>query len=69
MKPSSINRSELIPGQTDVLIGCLDRSGEYYATTGRIDAILTRSQTHPHGIKVRLQGGSVGRVKAVLSAK
>ena len=29
--------------------------------------ILTKSSTHPHGIKVRLQSGQVGRVKEILN--
>jgi uncharacterized repeat protein (TIGR03833 family) len=33
---------------------------------GVVGAVLTRSATHPHGIKVRLADGRVGRVKAVL---
>ena len=32
-------------------------------TEGAVQAILTRSATHPHGIKVRLATGEVGRVK------
>ena len=32
-------------------------------TWGRVAAILTNSPTHPHGIKVRLTDGSVGRVQ------
>ena len=32
---------------------------------GIVREILTRSPTHPHGIKVRLTSGQVGRVKAV----
>ena len=35
-------------------------------TEGTIKDILTKSATHPHGIKVRLTSGVVGRVKAVL---
>ena len=35
-------------------------------TEGIIKDILTRSPSHPHGIKVRLQSGEVGRVKEVL---
>ncbi len=35
-------------------------------TRGVIRDILTRSPTHPHGIKVRLEDGSVGRVKLVV---
>ncbi len=36
-------------------------------TEGVVQAILTKSATHPHGIKVRLEGGAVGRVKEILS--
>ena len=35
-------------------------------TTGVIERILTKSDTHPHGIKVRLESGVVGRVKQLL---
>jgi uncharacterized repeat protein (TIGR03833 family) len=36
-------------------------------TRGKVREILTRSAKHPHGIKVRLTDGKVGRVKEVLS--
>ena len=39
------------------------RSGKL--TEGIVKDILTKSPTHPHGIKVRLQNGVVGRVKKV----
>jgi len=32
-------------------------------TSGKVKDILTNSQSHPHGIKVRLEDGQVGRVK------
>jgi len=35
-------------------------------TYGKIQKILTNSPTHPHGIKVRLNTGEVGRVKEIL---
>jgi uncharacterized repeat protein (TIGR03833 family) len=35
-------------------------------TDGIVQAILTKSGTHPHGIKVRLESGIVGRVKEIL---
>ncbi len=35
-------------------------------TEGVVRDILTRSQDHPHGIKVRLEDGTVGRVKEIL---
>ncbi len=36
-------------------------------TRGLVDEILTSSQFHPHGIKVRLTNGQVGRVQNVIS--
>ena len=35
-------------------------------TQGIVRDILTKSPTHPHGIKVRLESGEVGRVKEVV---
>lgn len=35
-------------------------------TEGTVKDLLTKSSNHPHGIKVRLTSGIVGRVKAVL---
>jgi uncharacterized repeat protein (TIGR03833 family) len=35
-------------------------------TEGVVQDILTKSATHPHGIKVRLENGIVGRVKEIL---
>lgn len=40
------------------------RSGKL--TLGVVKDILTNSPTHPHGIKVRLQNGDVGRVQQIL---
>ena len=36
-------------------------------TEGIVRDILTNSPTHPHGIKVRLVSGDVGRVKEIIS--
>ncbi len=35
-------------------------------TEGIVKDILTNSSTHPHGIKVRLENGLVGRVQQIL---
>jgi uncharacterized repeat protein (TIGR03833 family) len=35
---------------------------------GIVKDVLTNSPTHPHGIKVRLQNGIVGRVKEIMDA-
>jgi len=40
------------------------RSGKL--TEGIVKDVLTKSPTHPHGIKVRLESGEIGRVKEVL---
>ena len=40
------------------------RTGEL--TEGIVSAILTKSQKHPHGIKVKLESGIVGRVKNII---
>jgi uncharacterized repeat protein (TIGR03833 family) len=37
-------------------------------TEGTVSEILTKSATHPHGIKVRLTSGAVGRVKVILAS-
>jgi uncharacterized repeat protein (TIGR03833 family) len=42
------------------------RSGK--TTEGIVKELLTKSPSHPHGIKVRLEDGTVGRVKEVLDA-
>jgi uncharacterized repeat protein (TIGR03833 family) len=39
------------------------RSGKL--TEGKVQEILTNSATHPHGIKVRLEDGRVGRVQQI----
>lgn len=41
------------------------RSGEL--TEGVVSKLLTNSANHPHGIKVRLEDGTVGRVKEILA--
>jgi uncharacterized repeat protein (TIGR03833 family) len=41
------------------------RTGEL--TEGFVKDILTNSATHPHGIKVRLETGEVGRVKEIIA--
>ena len=43
------------------------RTGEL--TKGKIKRILTKTTFHPHGIKVELQSGEIGRVQAILESK
>jgi uncharacterized repeat protein (TIGR03833 family) len=58
------NRSDLAPGLRVAIVQKQDqRTGSL--TEGTIAQILTKSSHHPHGIKVRLESGEVGRVKIV----
>ncbi|WP_176360079.1 MULTISPECIES: YwbE family protein [Desulfosediminicola] len=61
---AGIARSEIVQGQCVKIVLKQDqRSGKL--TEGIVKDILTRSATHPHGIKVRLTSGLVGRVKEI----
>jgi len=53
-----------IGSHVSIVLKADQRSGKF--TEGTVKDILTRSPTHPHGIKVRLEDGQVGRVKEVL---
>ena len=58
------NRTDIKPGSEVAIVLKKDqRTGAL--THGRVKDILTKSPTHPHGIKVRLESGEVGRVKEV----
>lgn len=59
------NRSDISTGiQVNIVLKQDQRTGKL--TNGIVKDILTKSSFHPHGIKVRLQDGSVGRVKKIL---
>jgi uncharacterized repeat protein (TIGR03833 family) len=60
------NRSEIKIGQQVAIVLKQDQRTSKL-TEGVVAAILTKSATHPHGIKVRLQSGAVGRVKQILA--
>ena len=59
------NREEIKPGKHVMIVQKQDQRTEK-VTEGIVKDILTNSPTHPHGIKVRLVDGTVGRVKQVL---
>jgi uncharacterized repeat protein (TIGR03833 family) len=59
------NRSSIKPGMTVLIVLKQDQpTGKL--TRGIVKDILTKSSTHPHGIKVRLESGAVGRVKQIV---
>lgn len=59
-------RKNIKPGMRVLLVQKQDqRTGKL--TEGIVKDILTNSATHPHGIKVRLESGIVGRVQEILN--
>ena len=63
--PEGTNRSSIKIGQEVAIVLKQDqRTGNL--TEGIVKRILTKSATHPHGIKVMLESGAVGRVKKIL---
>ena len=62
------NRSDIRSGvKVDIVLKKDQRTGRL--TRGFVKDILTKSARHPHGIKVRLTDGQVGRVKKICSSK
>ena len=59
-------REDVRPGLTaDIVLKQDQRTGRL--TRGVVKDMLTKSAFHPHGIKVRLETGEVGRVKELIS--
>ncbi|MFG6115259.1 YwbE family protein [Halobacillus sp. MO56] len=64
MSKSGQNRKDIQPGAGVAIVLKQDqRTGKL--TKGVVKDILTKSAQHPHGIKVRLEDGQVGRVKEI----
>jgi uncharacterized repeat protein (TIGR03833 family) len=62
---NGIKREDLKPGShVKIVLKEDQRTGEL--TEGYVKDILTKSPKHPHGIKVRLETGEVGRVKEIV---
>jgi uncharacterized repeat protein (TIGR03833 family) len=59
------NRNEIKPGvEVEIVLKQDQQSGKL--TRGIVKDILTNSPHHPHGIKVRLENGQVGRVQQII---
>ena len=66
-KIEGINRKNIHIGSTvEVVQKQHQRTGQL--TKGSVKRILTKSSSHPHGIKVLLETGAIGRVKWVLNS-
>ena len=58
-------RKDVRPGLTvDIVLKQDQRTGRL--TRGIVKDVLTKSPSHPHGIKVRLETGEVGRIKEII---
>ncbi|MGG4394558.1 YwbE family protein [Paenibacillus thiaminolyticus] len=67
MEQSGQQRASIRPGlEVDIVLKQDQRTGK--TTRGVVKDILTNSASHPHGIKVRLQDGQVGRVKQIIGS-
>ena len=62
---SGQDRQDVKPGSTVDIVQKQDqRTGK--TTRGVVQDILTKSAHHPHGIKVRLTSGEIGRVREII---
>ncbi|MBW7458092.1 YwbE family protein [Paenibacillus sepulcri] len=67
MSANGQQRAAIRPGLlVDIVLKKDQASGQ--TTRGVVKDILTNSANHPHGIKVRLQSGDVGRVKTIVDS-
>jgi uncharacterized repeat protein (TIGR03833 family) len=61
-------RAAVLPGiSVDIVTKADQRSGK--VVRGIVKEVLTNTSFHPHGIKVRLQDGQVGRVREIIPAE
>lgn len=65
MSKNGQNRKDIHPGlEVDIVLKKDQPTGKL--TRGIVKDLLTNSAYHPHGIKVRLQDGQVGRVHTII---
>lgn len=58
-------REDIKPG-TSVMVELSEDKRTGRLTGGRVQEVLTTAPIHPHGIKVKLDNGLVGRVKEII---
>lgn len=64
MSDGTIRKNITIGTEVEIVQKHHQRSGEL--THGFVQRLLTKSPNHPHGIKVQLETGEVGRVKHII---
>jgi uncharacterized repeat protein (TIGR03833 family) len=60
-------RADIKPG-IDVLVELTEDKRTGRLTGGRVKEVLTTSPMHPHGIKVKLENGMIGRIKQIIQS-
>ncbi len=67
-KVSSVNGTDRVNIKSGLQVSIILKKDQRSRklTEGIVKDILTKSPTHPHGIKVRLENGQVGRVKEII---
>jgi uncharacterized repeat protein (TIGR03833 family) len=58
-------RADIMPG-IDVMVELTEDKRTGRLTGGKVKEVLTSSPNHPHGIKVMLENGLVGRIKQII---
>jgi uncharacterized repeat protein (TIGR03833 family) len=58
-------RSDIKPG-ISVMVELIEHKRTGRLTGGRVKEVLTSSPNHPHGIKVMLENGMIGRIKQII---
>jgi uncharacterized repeat protein (TIGR03833 family) len=58
-------RADIRPG-IEVMVELIEHRRSGRLTGGRVKEVLTTAPTHPHGIKVMLESGLIGRIKQIL---
>ena len=58
-------RADIRPGIV-VMVELIEDKRTGKLTGGRVKEVLTTSPNHPHGIKVRLENGLIGRIKQII---
>jgi len=66
-KNSRIRANIPVGAQVQIVLKEDQKSG--HLTKGIVEELLTNAAKHPHGIKVRLRSGKVGRVQKILFSK
>lgn len=60
-------RADIRPG-IDVLVELTEDKHTGRLTGGKVKEVLTTAPIHPHGIKVKLENGMIGRIKQIIQS-